>query len=61
VLDLESIVEQLAELYEPQEARLWLFSKQELLGGATPAELIQLGKARDVIDVLDRRRDSVHV
>jgi hypothetical protein len=61
LLDLEYIVEQLADFYEPQEARLWLFSRQKLLGGAIPAELIQAGKASDVISVIDRLRDSVYV
>jgi hypothetical protein len=60
LLDLEYIVEQLADFYEPQEARLWLFSRQKLLNGAIPAELIQQGKASEVIEVIDRLRDSVH-
>jgi hypothetical protein len=61
LLDLEYIVEQLADFYEPQEARLWLFSRQKLLNGATPAELIQEGKAAEVIAVIDQLRDSVHM
>lgn len=61
LLDLEYIVEQLADFYEPQEARLWLFSRQKLLGGATPAELIQGGRAAEVIAVIDQLRDSVHM
>jgi len=61
LLELEYIVEQLADFYEPQEARLWLFSRQRLLGGATPAELIQAGKADQVIAVIDQLRDSVHM
>ena len=61
LLDLEYIIEQLADFYEPQEARLWLFSRQKLLGGAIPAELIQQGKAQEVIAVIDQLRDSVHI
>lgn len=61
LLDLEYIVEQLSDFYEPQEARLWLFSRQKLLNGAIPAELIQQGKASEVIEIVDRLRDSVHV
>lgn len=61
LLDLEYIVEQLADFYEPQEARLWLYSRQKLLGGAIPAELIRDGKAHEVIAVIDQLRDSVHV
>ena len=61
LLDLAYIVEQLADFYEPQEARLWLFSRQKLLNGMTPAELIQAGKAAEVIAIIDQLRDSVQV
>jgi hypothetical protein len=61
LLDLEYIVEQLADFYEPQEARLWLFSRQKLLGGEIPAVLIQQGRAKDVVELVDRLRDSVHI
>jgi hypothetical protein len=61
LLDLEYIVEQLADFYEPREARLWLFSRQKLLKGVTPADLIQSGKAAEVIAIIDQLRDSVHV
>jgi hypothetical protein len=61
LLDLEYIVEQLADLYSPREARLWLYSRQRLLDGAIPAELIREGKATAVIAVIDQLRDSVHV
>ena len=61
LLELEYIVEQLSDFYEPQEARLWLFSRQKLLGGITPAELIQTGKTGEVIAVIDQLRDGVFV
>jgi hypothetical protein len=61
LLDLEYIVEQLADFYEPQEARLWLYSRQKLLSGSIPAELIRDGRAQEVITVIDQLRDSVHV
>jgi len=61
LLDLEYIVDQLSDFYDPQEARLWLFSRQRLLGGMTPAELIQSGLADDVIRVIDQLRDGVYV
>jgi hypothetical protein len=61
LLELEFIVDQLSDFYEPQEARLWLFSRQKLLGGATPAELIQQGRAEEVIAVINQLRDGVFV
>ncbi len=61
LLDLEFIVDQLSDFYEPQEARLWLFSRQKLLGSERPADLIQNGRAQEVIEVIDRLRDGVFV
>ena len=61
LLDLEYIVEQLSDFYEPQEARLWLFSRQKLLHGERPADLIQQGRTSEVIGVIDQLRDGVYV
>ena len=61
LLELEYIVDQLSDFYEPQEARLWLFSRQKLLEGRTPAELIQLGRTEEVREVIAQLRDSVFV
>jgi len=61
LLDLEYIVDQLSDFYEPQEARLWLFSRQKLLDGKTPASLIQLGKTSEVIAVINQLRDGIFV
>ena len=61
LLDLEYIVDQLSDFYDPREARLWLFSRQRLLDGKTPAELIQAGRAEDVIRIIDQLRDGVYV
>lgn len=61
LLELEFVVDQLSDFYEPQEARLWLFSRQKLLGGEKPAELIQKGRAEDVIRMIDQLREGVFV
>jgi hypothetical protein len=61
LLDLYYIVEQLADFYDPKEARVWLYSRQKLLKGEIPADLIREGKAVAVIAVIDQLRDSVHV
>jgi len=60
LLDLEYIVEQLSDFYEPRDARLWLFSRQKSLDGEIPAELIQKGRASEVIAVIDQLRDGVY-
>ena len=61
LLDLEYIADQLSDFYEPNDVRLWLFSRQKLLGGAVPAELIQGGQAKAVIRHVDELRDGVFV
>ena len=61
LLELEYLIEQLADFYEPREARLWLFSRQKRLGGLTPAELIQQGKIEEVLAVIDQLRDGAYV
>lgn len=61
LLSLEYIVDQLSDFYEPKEARLWLFSRQKLLSGQTPADLIQAGKIDDVIAAIERLREGVFI
>ncbi len=61
LLNLECIVDQLSGFYEPREARLWLFSRQKLLGGGIPAELLQQGRTDEVIALVDQMRDGVYL
>lgn len=61
LLELAYVVEQLADLYEPSEARQWLFSRQKLLDGKRPAELIQQGKTEEVIHVIKQLLEGVHI
>lgn len=39
LLELEYIIDQLADFYEPDEARQWIFAPQKLLAGESPATL----------------------
>jgi uncharacterized protein (DUF2384 family) len=61
LLALEFIIDQLSDIYEPREARLWLFAPQRLLANQSPAELIQNGRAQEVIAIVNQLRDSVHI
>jgi uncharacterized protein (DUF2384 family) len=61
LLELEYIIDQLSDFYEPQEARLWLFSRQKLLDGERPAELIQKGRTDEVRALIAQLRDGVFV
>ena len=59
LLELEYIVDQLSDFYEPNEARQWLFSRQKLLDGETPAALIQQDRIEDVMQLVNQLRDAV--
>lgn len=49
ILELDYIIERLGEFYkDPNDARLWLFSPQKLLGGEKPADLIMAGRIDEV-------------
>jgi hypothetical protein len=58
LVELEWIVEQLADFYTPQEARVWLFSRQKLLEGSIPAELIAQTRFEEVLAVIRQLRDG---
>lgn len=62
LLELEWLVGQLADLYpQPDDARLWLFSRNRLLHGIAPADLIQKGQLNDVLRVIAQVRDGAYV
>jgi uncharacterized protein (DUF2384 family) len=61
LLDLDYVVERLADLYEPDEARVWLFSRQKVLDGKIPSELIQRGHADTVIKIIRQIEEGVYV
>lgn len=61
LLELEYIIDQLSDFYEPAEARLWIFSRQKLLSGASPAELINAGRIDEVLRLVNQLRDSVYM
>lgn len=61
LLTLEWLTDQLAEFYEPAEARLWLFSRHRLLGGQTPAARIAAGDADSVLALIDQLKDGAYL
>jgi len=61
LLALEWLATQLAEFYEPGDARLWLYSPHKLLGGKQPAELIADGDIESVLTLIDQLRDGAYV
>lgn len=61
LLELEFIVDQLSDFYEPNEARQWIFSPQKHLDGLSPAELIREGRIDEVRRLVNQLRDAVYV
>jgi transcriptional regulator with XRE-family HTH domain len=61
LLELEYIIDELADFYEPNEARQWIFAPQKLLSGASPAELIRTGRIDEVMRLVGQLRDAVHL
>ncbi len=60
LLELEYIIDQLADFYEPNEARQWIFAPQKLLAGELPAQLIRAGRIDEVMRLVGQLRDAVH-
>jgi transcriptional regulator with XRE-family HTH domain len=61
LLTLEWLSSELAEFYDPEDARLWLFSRHRLLGGATPAERIQEDRIDDVLAIIEQLKSGAYV
>jgi len=61
LLELEFIVDQLSDFYDPNEARQWIFSPQKHLDGSSPAELIRSGRIDDVRRLVNQLRDSAYI
>jgi len=61
LLRLQWLISELAELYPPKEAQLWLFSHHKLLGGERPADLIQRGETEEVLRIISQLKDGAYV
>jgi transcriptional regulator with XRE-family HTH domain len=61
LLELEWLMIQISDLYAPQQARLWLFTRHKLLNGETPAERVSQGKIDEVIALISQLKDSAFV
>jgi hypothetical protein len=60
LVELEHIVDELADFYEPDQIRRWMFAPQSLLHGASPAELIQAERIDEVTRLLRQMRGAAH-
>ena len=60
ISDLRYVVDRLAELYDPEETRIWLYSKHRLLGGARAIDLIHAGRTDEVLTVIESLTEATY-
>ena len=60
ILDLAFVAEALVELYAPDEAGAWLYSRNRLLDGQRPADLIGKGDVDPVLQVVALLKDGAY-
>jgi len=58
ILDLHYLVEELSGLYQPSDARIWLFSRHRLLSGRRPVDLLSEGDIDSVLTLIAQLRDA---
>jgi transcriptional regulator with XRE-family HTH domain len=61
LLELEYVIDQLSDFYEPNEARQWIFAPQKLLNGTSPADMIRNDRMADVMRLVGQLREAVHL
>lgn len=61
LLQLAWLAEQLAQVFPPDDARVWLFSPHRDLDGARPADLIANDGIDDVLVMVDRLQSAAYV
>lgn len=53
ISDLRYVVDRLAELYSPEETRIWLYARHRLLNGNRAIDLIHAGQADEVLTIIE--------
>lgn len=61
LLEFDYLTERLAEFFQPEEARLWLFAPHPHLNGERPADLLAKGRQKEVLAVIARLQDGAFV
>ena len=60
LLRLEWLAGQLAQVYPPGDARVWLFSPHRDLGGERPVDLIAADRMDEVLAIIDRLQSAAY-
>jgi uncharacterized protein (DUF2384 family) len=59
--DLRYVVDKLAEFHSPDEVRVWLNSRNELLDGRRAIDLIHDGQTEIVLEAIERLGDMAYL
>jgi transcriptional regulator with XRE-family HTH domain len=54
IADLRYVVDRLSDFYTPDETRLWLHSRHQLLNGERAIDLINADRTEEVLAVIER-------
>jgi transcriptional regulator with XRE-family HTH domain len=60
ISDLRYVVDRLAELYDPEETRLWLYARHPLLNGERAIDLIHDGRADQVLGIIEGLNEATY-
>ena len=60
ILDLAFAADELAELYPPDEARMWLFSRHKLLDAQSPVDVLARGDIDTVLQLIAQLKDAAY-
>jgi len=52
--DLRYIADKLSEFYKPDEIRMWLYARNDLLGGRKAIELIHENRTDEVLEAIEQ-------
>ncbi|MGB5705611.1 MAG: hypothetical protein WBM41_02175 [Arenicellales bacterium] len=52
--DLRYVVDRLAEFYSPDETRVWLYARNELLHGKSAIQMIHNDQTDEVLEAIER-------
>jgi transcriptional regulator with XRE-family HTH domain len=61
ISDLRYVVDRLSDLYNSDEARLWLHARHPLLNKERAIDLINSDRTEEVLAVIDRMNEGVYV
>ena len=61
LVELAYVARAVTEILPPEDANLWIFTPNRMLGHNSPADKIRAGEYRDVLDLIDALADGVVV